>query len=81
MKASNKQEVHPLMKYHKLTNKLMMFAMGNVFFKEINVESQSFCSLLMQMEQYKSTFKAIECLDKEFPSKFFLVLDMHYELG
>jgi hypothetical protein len=81
IKASNKQEVHPPINYHELLDQLMMFAMGNnVYFGEFSIRSQSLWSLLLQREWYKSTFKAIECLDKEFPSKFLLAANERYQI-
>jgi hypothetical protein len=46
-KASNKQEVHPPMNFHKLSDQLMMFATRNdIFFGKFSTESQSIWSLL-----------------------------------
>jgi hypothetical protein len=76
IKASNKQEVHPPMNYPELLDHLTMFATGhNIFLGEFSVGFQSLCTLLLQMEWYKSTFKVMERLDKEFPSKFLLAVN------
>ena len=81
IKASNKQEVHSPMNYRELLDQLTMLAMGNdIFFREVSVKPQSLWSLLLQMEPYKSTFKAMERLDKEFPSKFLLAANERYQI-
>ncbi len=81
IKASNKKEVHPQMNYHDLLEWLMIFASGNdIFFREFSVGSQSLWSLLLQMEHYKSTFKAMGRLDKEFPSKFLMAVNKRYQI-
>jgi hypothetical protein len=53
---------------------------NNIFFGEFSVGSQSLPSLLSQMERYKSTFRAMECLNKEIPSKFLLAVDKRYQI-
>ncbi len=69
------------MNCHKLSDQLTMFATGNgIFFREFSVRSQSIWSLLLQMERYKSTFKVMEHLHKEFPSKFLLAVDKRYQI-
>jgi hypothetical protein len=80
IKASNKQEVYPPMNFHKLLDQLTIFVMSNnIFFGKFSIRSQSSGLLLSQIKYYKITFKAMECLKKEFPSKFLLAVNKCYQ--
>jgi hypothetical protein len=63
IKASNKQEVHAPMNFHKLHEHLLMFTTTNdIIFGSFNMGSQYLQALTNMMNQHKSTFKAKECL-------------------
>ena len=68
IKASNKQEVHPLMNFHKLQEQLLMFTVASIIlFGELSVGVQCLKALANMMNRHKSIFKAKERPDEEFP--------------
>jgi hypothetical protein len=81
IKASNKQEVHPPMNFHKLQEQLHMFSVASsILFGELSVGVQCLKALANMMNQHKSIFKAKERLDKEFPAKFLLAVDTRNQI-
>ena len=81
IKASNKQEVHPPKSFHELQEQILMFTMAtDIFFGKLSIGYQCLKALLNMMNRHKSIFKAKECLDKEFPFKFLLVVDIRFQL-
>jgi hypothetical protein len=67
------------MNFHEMAEQLKMFTIANdIFLSEFSVGSQCLCSLQTMINRNKSSFKARECLNKEFPSKFLFAVDLHY---
>ncbi len=81
IKAWNKQEVHPPMNFHELQQQLLMFTvtMDNLFGK-LSIGSQCLKVLSNMINRYKSTFKAKECLDEEFPAEFRFEVDTRFQV-
>ena len=81
IKALNKQEVHPPMNFHKLQQQLLIFTVttDNLFGK-LSVGSQCLKVLSNMINRYKTTFKAKERLDEEFPAKFRFAVDTRFQV-
>ncbi len=81
IKASNKQEVHAPMNVHDMAEQLKMFTIvKDIFFREFSAGSQCLRSLQTMINRNKSSSKARERLDKEFPSKFLFEVNSHYQI-
>jgi len=81
IKASNKQEVHPPMNFHKLQEQIKMFLVSTkIFFGKLSIGSQYFEALLNMISHYQTTYKAKERLDEQFAAKFLFAVDTRNQL-
>jgi hypothetical protein len=81
IKASSKQEVHAPMNFHDMAKRLKMFTIANdIFLHEYSMGSQCLPSLQALIDRNRSSFKAWECLDKEFASKFLFAVYSCYQI-
>jgi hypothetical protein len=66
--ASNKQEVYTPINFHDMAEQLIMFTTANdIYLNKLSVGSQCLRLLQTMIDCNTPTFRARECLDKEFP--------------
>jgi hypothetical protein len=58
----------------------MFTGANNIFLGKLSVRSQCLYLLQTLIDPNKSIFRARECLNKEFPSKFLYAVDLHYQI-
>ncbi len=81
IRASRKQEVHAPMNIHDMAKQLKMFMIANdIFLGEFSVGSQCLRSLQTMIDRNRSSFKARECLNKEFTPKFLFAVGSRYQI-
>ncbi len=81
IKTSSKQEFHTLMNFHDMAEQLKMLTIANdIFLGEYSMGSQCLHSLQAMINRNRSSFKAWECLDEEFASKFLFAVNLRYKI-